>query len=92
MTDVIAAMYPLNIPPASKVGAQTFEKYIQETSLFKDEKNKALAIKQTRSDMEEFRRLKYKTEARNPPLDQSGKYFCVSGGNIKKWQSHVLHI
>lgn len=72
MTDVIAAMYPLNIPPASKVGVQTFEKYIQETSLFKDQKNKAMAIKQTRADMEEFRRLKYKTEARNPPLDQSG--------------------
>ena len=72
MTDVIAAMYPLNIPTASKVGSQTFEKYIRETSLFKDEKKKALAIQQTRADMEEFQRLKHKTEARNPPLDQSG--------------------
>lgn len=72
MTDVIAAMYPLNIPPASTVGNHTFEKYIRETSLFRDETKKALAVKQTRSDLEEFRRLKYKTQARNPPLDQSG--------------------
>lgn len=73
VTEVIAAMYPLNIPPASKVGNFTFDKYIRETKLFKDEKHKALAIKQTTTDLEEFRRLKYKTESRNPPIDQSGK-------------------
>ncbi|KAK7486671.1 hypothetical protein BaRGS_00022072 [Batillaria attramentaria] len=72
ISDVIAAMYPLNIPTPSKVGDYTFEKYIRETSLFRDEKNKALAIKQTQSDAEEFRRLKYRTEARNPPVDQAG--------------------
>ena len=76
ISDVISTMYPLNIPSASKVGNHTFEKYIRETSLFKDDKYKSLALKQTRADMDEFRRLKYKTESRNPPLDQDGLYFC----------------
>ncbi|KAL8603790.1 hypothetical protein ACOMHN_058525 [Nucella lapillus] len=70
--DVIAAMYPLNIPSASKVGDHTFEKYICETRLFEDEKYKAMALEQTRADMDEFRRLKFKTDSRNPPIDQSG--------------------
>ncbi|KAK7099059.1 testis-expressed protein 52-like [Littorina saxatilis] len=72
MTDVIASMYPLNVPCASNVGHHTFEKYIRETSLFRDNKHKAMAIKQSKADSEEFRRLKYRTEARNPPLDKSG--------------------
>ncbi|XP_076471281.1 testis-expressed protein 52-like [Babylonia areolata] len=72
ISDVIASMYPLNIPTASKVGKHTFEKYIKETALFQDDKYKAMAIAQTRSDMNEFRRLKVKTESRNPPIDQTG--------------------
>ncbi|XP_076450283.1 testis-expressed protein 52-like [Babylonia areolata] len=72
MSDVIAAMYPLNIPTASKVGDNTFERYIRDTALFRDKKKRAVAIKQTRADLEEFKKLKNRTEARHPPLDKSG--------------------
>lgn len=73
VSEVIAALYPLNIPPPSQVGNNTFEKYIKETSLIKNEKYKIIAINQTKSDTEEFQRLKHKTEARNPPLDALGE-------------------
>ena len=77
MSDVIAAMYPLNIPSSSKVGVNSFERYVRDTSLFKDKKKRMTAVKQAQADLEEFKRLKYKTEARNPPLDKSGKSFSV---------------
>ena len=71
--DMIAAMYPLNIPKPSKVGKNTFVKYIQETKLFENEKFKKLAVQRMKTDLAEFRRLKLLSEARNPPLDQDGK-------------------
>lgn len=90
ISDVIAAMYPLNIPTPSKVGDHTFEKYIRETSLFRDEKNKALAIKQVQTDLEEFRKLKYRTEARNPPVDQSGN--ILPPENYKKYAHRFVPV
>lgn len=84
MSDVIAAMYPLNIPAPSKVGENTFEKYIRETRLFKNDKFKAMAMSRTKSDVEEFRRLRIKSQGRNPPIDEQGKNFrkMKLGGNV----------
>lgn len=90
ISDLIAAMYPLNIPQASKVGRFTFEKYIRETNLFKDEKYKSLAISQTRADWEELRKLKYKSESRNPPLDQSGK--IIPPDNYKHYAHRFIPV
>lgn len=73
MSDVIAAMYPLNIPAPSKVGDHTFEKYIRETKLFSNEKFKSMAMSRTKADVEEFRRLRIKSQSRNPPIDEEGK-------------------
>lgn len=75
MSDVIAAMYPLNIPAPSKVGDHTFEKYIRETRLFNNEKFKSMAMARTKADVEEFRRLRIKSQGRNPPIDEQGKIF-----------------
>lgn len=72
ISDIIATMYPLNIPPPSQLNDHTFDRYIKETALFKDENRKAMAIKQIQSDLQEFRKLKFKTEARNPPIDKKG--------------------
>ena len=77
--DVLRIMYALSIPPASSMGNYTFEKYICETSLFKDNSKKLLAIRQTKSNMDELVKLKYRSQARNPPLHQSGQpYSCRS--------------
>ncbi|XP_046337545.2 testis-expressed protein 52-like [Haliotis rufescens] len=72
MSDVIAAMYPLNIPAPSKVGDNTFHKYIMESRIFEDDKYKMMAIQRTKADVKEFKKLKIKTESRNPPLDEDG--------------------
>ena len=86
ISDVIAAMYPLNIPAPSKVGENTFEKYIRETRLFKSNKFKFLAMERTRADVDEFRRLRIKSQGRNPPLDESGNLFF----NTISYQNFML--
>lgn len=72
ISEMIATMYPLNIPAPSRVGENTFAKYITETKLFKNEKFKALAVQRTLTDIKEFRQLRIRSEARNPPLDEQG--------------------
>ena len=73
VTDIIAAMYPLNIPAPSNVGDNSFEKYIKETKLFQDEKRKNLAIRRTKTEVNEFKQLKYKSDGRHPPINDKGK-------------------
>ncbi|KAJ8311147.1 hypothetical protein KUTeg_011300, partial [Tegillarca granosa] len=72
ISDVIASMYPLNIPKPSQIGEHTFEKYVRETKLFNNEKYKILAMERTKTDIQEFKRLRSKSDARNPPLDEDG--------------------
>ncbi|XP_041365364.1 testis-expressed protein 52-like [Gigantopelta aegis] len=86
--NVIAAMYPLNIPKPSKVGNETFVKYIQESKLFENEKFKKLAVQRTRTDLAEFRRLKIQSEARNPPIDQDGR--ILPPENFKKYADRFV--
>ncbi|XP_053385142.1 testis-expressed protein 52-like [Mercenaria mercenaria] len=88
MSDVIAAMYPLNIPAPSKVGEQTFEKYIRETKLFQSDKFKTLAMSRTKSDVEEFRKLRIKSLGRNPPIDEDGK--ILPPENFKKYEHRFI--
>jgi hypothetical protein len=68
-------MYPLNIPAPSKVGSHTFDKYLRETKIFRNEKFQALAINRTKADVQDFKRLRIKSDARNPPLDEIGNLF-----------------
>ena len=82
ISDVIASMYPLNIPAPSKVGEQTFEKYIRESKLFKSDKFKSMAMTKTKNDIDEFKRLRVRSNARNPPIDEMGRYlnpFLMNG-------------
>ena len=84
ISDVIAAMYPLNIPAPSKVGEQTFEKYIREAKLFKSEKFKSMAMSRTRADVDEFKRLRVKSQGRNPPIDEDGKVNLNFNHNMRQ--------
>ncbi|WAR02938.1 TEX52-like protein [Mya arenaria] len=88
MSDIIAAMYPLNIPSPSKVGQQTFEKYIRETRLFNDDKFKSMAMSRTKADLEEFRKLRIKSMSRNPPIDEQGH--ILPPENFKKYEPHLI--
>lgn len=72
ITEMIAAMYPLNIPPPSKVGQYSYGKFLQETPIIRNEKQRAVAIQRTNNEAFEFKRLKAKSEGRNPPIDMQG--------------------
>lgn len=88
ISDVIASMYPLNIPAPSKVGEQSFEKYIRESKLFKSEKFKSMAMSKTKTDVEEFKRLRVKSNARNPPIDEMGN--ILPPENFKKYEHRFV--
>jgi hypothetical protein len=88
VTEMIATMYPLNIPKPSNVGDNTFDKYINESKMFADKKKKKLAVQRSRSDIEEFRRLRLRSDARNPPMDEDGMFLIRLGEPL----IHVLSV
>ncbi|ELU08169.1 hypothetical protein CAPTEDRAFT_208890 [Capitella teleta] len=69
---MIASMYPLNVPAPSRVGQYNYAKFLTETPTIRNEKLRKLAIDRTTKDIVEFKRLRLKTESRNPPIDQTG--------------------
>lgn len=73
ITEAIAALYPVNIPAPSKIGDNTFDKYLRETNFFENDKAKNLAIRRAATDISELKRLKCRSEARNPPINKKGK-------------------
>lgn len=76
--DIIATMYPLNIPAPSRVGDHTFDKYLRESKIFRNAKFESLAINRTKQDAKDFKKLRAKSDARNPPLDELGNYNILS--------------
>lgn len=88
--DIIATMYPLNIPAPSKVGSHTFDKYLRETKIFRNEKFQALAINRTKADVQDFKRLRIKSDARNPPLDEIGN--ILPPENMKKYEHRFIPV
>jgi len=90
VTDIIAAMYPLNIPAPSNVGDNSFEKYIKETKLFQDEKRKNLAIRRTKTEVNEFKQLKYKSDGRHPPINDKGN--ILPPENYKKYAQRFVPV
>ena len=73
MSEMIASMYPLNIPAASRIGDYTYAKFLKETPLIRDERRRQIAINRTARDLQEFRRLRLRADLRDPPIDESGK-------------------
>ncbi|KAL5007902.1 hypothetical protein ScPMuIL_016708 [Solemya velum] len=88
ISDVIAAMYPLNVPCPSKVGEHSLRRYIQDTSLFKSEKHKSIALHRARTDAHELNRMKALSEARNPPMDTDGN--ILPPENFKKYEHRFI--
>lgn len=73
MNELIASMYPLNIPAPSQVGEHSYSRFLTETPLIRDDKLRTMAIDRTSKDIMEFKRLRLKSEARQPPLDKDGR-------------------
>ena len=72
MKDFIADMYPVNITPSSRVGNYAYGRFLTESSIIKDPKYKKNAISRIEKDMDEFKRMRLKSDMRNPPLDERG--------------------
>ena len=72
MSEMIATMYPLNVPAASRIGDYTYAKFLKETPLIKDERRRQIAINRTSRDLQEFRRLRLRADVRDPPIDENG--------------------
>ena len=70
--EMIASMYPLNVPPPSRIGDYTYAKFLRETPLIKDERRRQIAINRMSKDIEEFKKLRLKADMRDPPMDAQG--------------------
>jgi len=78
-------LYPINIPPPSKVGTHTLSKYFDQHKkhLFRSHKAFELAVEKTERDDALMKYLKLKSEMRNPPLDTQGN--ILPPNNFKKY-------
>lgn len=86
----VASLYPIVIPSPSQIGDFTYAKFLSESPLIKNKKLRLAVVRQVQKDYDEFRRLRLRSELRDPPLTSSGEWrhevlanFCQStfGGN-----------
>ncbi len=75
---MIAEMYPMAIPPASKVGTNTYSKFLLESDIVKNPKHYQVALQQATRDTEELHRMRLHSDLRCPPLDEDGKLYTLS--------------
>ena len=85
VSESISLLYPINIPPASKVGDYTLASYFKENKrrLFKADKTYELAMKKVERDDALAKFLRLKSDVRNPPIDINGNILPPS--NFKKY-------
>ena len=77
MDELIASMYPVNIPSPSKVGDYTYAKFVTDTpSLIQDNRHKRMIIQRSEKDVKEFKEMRLKADLRNPPISESGMLNC----------------
>lgn len=79
----VATMYPVVVPTPSNIGEYTYARFLSETPLIKNAKRRQAIIRQVEQDIEGFRRLKLRTELRDPPLTKSGRCLTVRGRRVK---------
>lgn len=72
ISDLIAGMYPINVPASSALGDATYTKFVEETPLIKDRRQRTAVMRRSVDDYREFERLRIRSEMRNPPLNKNG--------------------
>lgn len=73
-SEMIANMYPINVPAPSKLSDNTYAKYLAETPIIHDQRLRRLAIERTMKDVIEFKQMRLASDMRRPPLDEDGEY------------------
>lgn len=87
VSESISLLYPVNIPPASKVGDYTLSSYFKQNKrkYFKKDKTFELALAKVERDDALGKFLRLKSDVRNPPIDVNGNILPPS--NFKKYPS-----
>lgn len=85
VSEAISTLYPINIPPPSRIGPNTLSKYYQENRkhLFKTDKEYVVKKEKVEKEDARMKMLRLKSEMRNPPLDWNGN--ILPPKNFKKY-------
>ncbi|XP_072172188.1 testis-expressed protein 52-like [Diadema setosum] len=77
--ETVAAMYPIKIPSHSEMKEHTFTKFLSEVPIIRDPKRRHLAISHSMKELQDFQRLKLRSEMRVPPMDAEGNLLPPQG-------------
>ncbi|RNA00078.1 hypothetical protein BpHYR1_014864 [Brachionus plicatilis] len=73
VSESIASLYPVNIPPPSQIGSNSLKRYYEQNkSIFKSEEAFKQAMDKVDKEATLMKYLRLKSEMRNPPLDYDG--------------------
>jgi len=87
VSESIAKMHPLPIPPYNRLGRYTFAKFLSEVTVIPNKhKNQGQIIRHL-SDLKEYKRLKLKSEGRRPPVDLMGR--IIPPSTMKKYTKRI---
>nr|CAB3266913.1 uncharacterized protein ENSP00000372125 homolog [Phallusia mammillata] len=87
----LASMYPLNIPPPSRMGNFTYARFIKYGDIFRDPLRKQKKITWSEKELEEMRRMKMMSDARVPPTDDKGRILPPLAFRRLKAQGRIRH-
>ena len=82
----VAENYPLKLPKPSRVGANSYEKFIDEATLTEEKRNR-IRRQLNNSREPEKRVLKVRSECRAPPIDWDGNVVPPAG--FRRYPRHI---
>lgn len=88
---LIAAMYPIQIPSASRMGEFTYDKFIKYGDVMKSNQAKRKKIAETKQQLDEVKRLEIMTAGRLPPTDSVGRIIAPLQLRRLQAQGRIRH-
>ncbi|XP_022106409.1 uncharacterized protein ENSP00000372125 homolog [Acanthaster planci] len=88
ISELVADMYPIKIPPHSEMSDNTFVKFLSEVPMIKDQKRRDLAVCRSVRELKDFKELKLRSEMRVPPITERGDIVPPKG--FKKYEHRRL--
>ncbi|XP_039267548.2 testis-expressed protein 52-like isoform X2 [Styela clava] len=88
---LVASMYPVPIPPPSRMGNFSYGRFIQYGDIMKSKEAKAKKIETTERELNEMKRLKVMTTARVPPIDNRGRIIAPMTLRRLQSQGRIKH-
>ncbi len=79
----------VRIPSPSRLGENSYVRFVRESVLIKDSKQRDFIVQQTMKELEEMRQNQLKSDARNPPVDKSGKWLLSAAGRSVEGASAI---